>query len=144
MNTEHISQMRAFNRFYTSVIGLLDKHILSSSFTLPEVRVLYEIYHQEGLTATDIVTSLGVDKAYISRILRKLEKEKLLFKKRSSKDARSVFLFLSEAGKKEYKVLNEASNQQVAHLLAQLTSGERDQLIYYMKEIKTILSKVEK
>ena len=38
-----IAAIRAFNRFYTRQIGLLDEHMLKSKFSLAEGRVLYEI-----------------------------------------------------------------------------------------------------
>ena len=43
MKADHIANIRAFNRFYTRVLGLLDKYILNSQYTLPEVRILYEL-----------------------------------------------------------------------------------------------------
>ena len=50
MNSETaiVPIIRKFNRFYTKVLGLLDKHLLDSNFSLSEARVLYEIGHSEG------------------------------------------------------------------------------------------------
>ena len=43
MADTRIGDVRAFNRFYTRLIGALDEHIAHSAFTLTEARVLYEI-----------------------------------------------------------------------------------------------------
>ena len=42
-NMDPITEIRAFTRFYTGVIGLLDRHILDSGYSLTEARVLLEI-----------------------------------------------------------------------------------------------------
>jgi DNA-binding MarR family transcriptional regulator len=143
MNKKNIDDIRAFNRFYTSVIGLLDQHILNSKYSLAEVRILYELYHHENLTASDIITSLGIDKGYLSRIFRHFEKKKLILKRRSREDGRSVHLSLTKTGRSEFEVLNAASNEQIKKKLEPLTDAECDQLSRNMAEIKMILSKAQ-
>ena len=41
--TERIQAVRRFNRFYTRRIGVLEERYLRSSFSLAEVRVLFEV-----------------------------------------------------------------------------------------------------
>lgn len=141
MKEKNITEIRAFNRFYTNVIGLLDRHILDSRYSLPEVRILYELYHQKDLTASDIMASFNIDKGYLSRILRLFEKKKLISKKRSGEDGRSIRLSLTKTGRSEFEVLNEASNKQIRKTLEPLTEAECEKLVSYMTEIKMILSK---
>ena len=49
---QEISDVRAFNRFYTRQIGLLSEHVAKSRFTLGEGRVLYEIGKGPSATAS--------------------------------------------------------------------------------------------
>src|SRR5262245_15474930 len=109
MLKKHIEGIRSFNRFYTDIIGLLDEHILNSKYSLPEARILYELYHHEPLTSSDIINNLQIDKGYLSRLLRQFEKKKLLDKKKSPQDGRAAYLRLTASGKKEFESLNKAS-----------------------------------
>ena len=72
---EQVELIRTFNRFYTKQIGLLDEGLLNSKYTLTEVRVLYELGHVDGLTATDIKKQLELDSGYLSRLLKKFENQ---------------------------------------------------------------------
>ena len=57
-----VAEFRSFNRFYTAVIGLLDRHILNSNYTLAEVRIMYELYHGRNQTASNLIQTLSIDK----------------------------------------------------------------------------------
>ena len=59
-----IAVVRRFNRLYTKHIGILRQSYLDSSFSLSEVRVLYEIAHRNRPTATAIAKDLDLDCLY--------------------------------------------------------------------------------
>jgi len=141
MKEEQIAHIRAFNRFYTIVIGLLDKHYLNSEFSLTEGRIMFEIYHRpEGITASTLIEMLNLDKGYLSRILHQLEKKRLIEKMRGNNDKRSFYLFLSRSGKLVFEKLNIAAQQQVTQLLQPLKNAEIVKLIDHMKGIRQILT----
>src|SRR5215211_426378 len=120
MKDTHVDEMRAFSRFYTNILGLLNTHILDSTFSLAEVRILYELYHHKNYTSKDLIELLQMDKGQLSRMLQKFENQKLVVRIRSKTDKRSVLLCLTKKGIKEFETLNKASNDQVMQLLIQL------------------------
>jgi DNA-binding MarR family transcriptional regulator len=141
MKPQAIKKVRAFNRFYTNIIGLLDKHILDSKYSLPEVRILFELYHHAGLSASEITALLAIDKGYLSRILKRFEKDKLIHKTTVSADKRSALLELTTKGKKEFELLNIASDKQIAKAFENLTEDECDQLVQKMDDIQQLINK---
>ena len=143
MKADHVANIRAFNRFYTRVLGLLDKHILNSQYTLPEVRILYELATNENLTASDLIETLHIDKGYLSRIILDLRLKKLVQSKRSDRDARSLVLSLTKIGQREFRILNKASDLQLASIVEKLTIAERNKLVRNMNEIVGLLSKTQ-
>ena len=143
MKADHIANVRSFNRFYTRILGLLDKYILNSRYTLSEVRILYELATHESLTASDLIETLHIDKGYLSRIILDLRIKQLVQSRRSDEDGRSLELSLTKVGRKEFKVLNNASDQQLASILEKLPNVERDKLVRNMNEIIAILSKTQ-
>jgi len=140
MNNSHIDTVRAFNRFYTSVLGILNKSSLNSGFSLPELRLMHELSYMETLTAKEITGKLNIDKGYLSRLILSLEKRKLLTKKTSNSDGRSFQLFLTKQGKKQYKLLNEASHNHIKEILSQLAEKDCEILVESMNRIREILS----
>lgn len=44
MKQEYISRIRSFNRYYTKILGILNKYYLGSELGLPEVRIIQDVY----------------------------------------------------------------------------------------------------
>lgn len=124
------------------VLGLLDKHLLDSKFTLPEVRVMYEIYHRKKITSKEIAELLGMDKGYLSRILLSFDNKKLIVRNANKIDGRVQEISLSAKGEKEFLAINLASENQVVELLSGLSGQEINKLVSHMDEIQKILLKI--
>src|SRR5215510_4380888 len=122
---ELIERIRAFNRFYTSIIGLLEQHFLDSPFSMTEGRVLYEICNTEDCSAKKIRENIVIDEGYLSRILDSFSKRGLIRKTRSSGDGRLRIIVPTEIGKKEFAKLNENSNVLISQLIDKLSEQEQ-------------------
>ncbi len=139
---EQVATVRGFNRFYTRQIGLLEEGLLKSEFSLSEVRVLYELAHHDGLTATGLGRRLGLDAGYLSRILTKFEARGFLIRSPSDQDGRQAFLALTPAGREAFEPLNKASQDQIAGMLDPLLPEERKRLIEAMSAVEQLLGGV--
>ena len=138
-NKHLIDAVRAFNRFYTRQIGLLDEGLLQSAFSLTEARVLYELAHRDGLTATDLGRDLGLDAGYVSRLLKKFECDDLISRSTLVSDARQSSIALTPAGRNAFAPLNKGSHDQVAALLDRLPASEQDRLVKSMRTVQALL-----
>jgi DNA-binding MarR family transcriptional regulator/GNAT superfamily N-acetyltransferase len=135
---KQVGILRAFNRFYTRKIGVLDG-MASTPFSLAEARVLYELAHRERPTATDIRTELGLDAGYMSRILRDFEHRKLVRREQSKADERQRFLSLTTKGRSKFAPLDERSNRDISAMLERLSSAQRKQLVEAVQTVRRLL-----
>jgi DNA-binding MarR family transcriptional regulator/ribosomal protein S18 acetylase RimI-like enzyme len=138
---ERIQTIRGFNRFYTKQIGLLQSSYLKSPFSLAEVRVLYELAHNQNSTATDLGKELDIDAGYLSRILLGFEKNGLITRTPSETDARQSLLSLTKKGLKEFAPLNKGADKQIRDLLSSIPEDRQHRLIESMRGIQQILEK---
>jgi len=134
-----IAAVRRFNRFYTRQIGLLDEGLNGSPYSYAEARILYEVAHHADTSATDVVTSLGMDPGYVSRVLARLERWGLLTRRRSGADGRRFQLNLSARGRAEFADLNAASQHDVGRILGRVPGDGPDRLIAAMRTIEEVL-----
>lgn len=139
--SDAIEAVRGFNRFYTREVGLLRKTFLDTPWTLGEMRVLYEIRNNEGISASDISRELDLDAAYLSRLLTRLVAKRIIIRTPSETDARQQELSLSEHGQ---MIVNAADEHQAAlteAMLTPLSPTERRQLVEAMATIETLLGR---
>lgn len=139
MHADAADAIRDFNRFYTRQIGVLDQGFLGSPFTLTEVRVLYELAHREEPTATEIARELSLDPGYLSRLLRKLERQGHLARGRHAQDGRQRPLRLTRTGRRVFEGLDRASGQRIATMIAALTPGQVGELVGSMQAVRRLL-----
>src|SRR5215510_11983649 len=116
-----INKIRSFNRFYTNIIGLLNRHFLDTSFSLTEGRVLYEIGHTEGCTAKKIRSNIDIDEGYLSRIIDKFIQKGLVKKTPAQDDRRLHLILLTERGQREFSKLNGNSNKTISQMIEKLS-----------------------
>lgn len=131
--------VRRFSRFYTARIGVLTEGLHDRPLTLTEARVVFELAQHEMATAAELSALLRLDPGYLSRLLAKLRDRGLLDKKPSPSDGRQGLLWLTEAGRAEYAILNESSQHEIREMLGTLTAEDRRALTESMATIRRLL-----
>jgi DNA-binding MarR family transcriptional regulator/GNAT superfamily N-acetyltransferase len=134
-----VEQVRGFNRFYTREIGLLMEHLPQSKFSLAEARVLYELAQSREQTAADIIRTLGMDKAHVSRIVARFRDAGMLKTRVSPEHGKHKLLSLTAVGKKAFKQVNDGTESQIEKLIGPLTAQDRQRLSKGMSEIRKAL-----
>jgi DNA-binding MarR family transcriptional regulator/GNAT superfamily N-acetyltransferase len=136
---EQVAAVRAFNRFYTRKLGVLNQQLLKSPYSLSEARVLYELAHHEDPSAKEIGTELGLDAGYLSRIVQNFDENGLITRKPLPSDRRQFQLALTAKGRQAFAKLERSSKDDVVAMLAKLPCGGRERLIGAMSTIERLL-----
>jgi DNA-binding MarR family transcriptional regulator/GNAT superfamily N-acetyltransferase len=124
-----VPRIRAFNRRWTEVLGLLDRHLLGTPHSLTDARVLFELSRSTRPDSTterlDLRQTMGIDASFLTRVLTRLERAGLVESMPSPSDGRQRLLRLTAAGRDAAAELDHLSAAQVAGLLAPLTPDQR-------------------
>jgi len=135
--TEHI---RSFNRFYTAYLGLLNEHILNGPYSLAEARILFEIGLRQPVSLQELGVLLGLDKGYLSKIIKMFSNDGIVTRKPSKDDSRIYHISLSAQGSKLLNELQGRSDSQIEEFLQKLSPDERSMLVNSMRTVENLLS----
>lgn len=139
MVSSEVADVRAFNRFYTRVVGALDAHLLASPFSLGEARVIYEVATRQTVSAAELARHLGLDPGYLSRMLGKLVDAGVIAVSPSVSDRRQNVITLAADGQAAFAALDADAIAEIGKLLAPLPATDRAGLIAAMARIRRLL-----
>ena len=134
-----VQTVRHFSRFYTRRIGVLEEGLLGGPLTLAEARVVYEIAQAGESTAARLVSELGLDPGYLSRMLRGLQERALLARRPSATDGRQSVLSLTAAGQAAFSAMDAQSQAEVGAMLAPLTRAQQQRLVEALTTAEALL-----
>jgi DNA-binding MarR family transcriptional regulator/GNAT superfamily N-acetyltransferase len=97
---------------------------------------MYEIAHRPGITAGELAAGLGLDRGYLSRILKGFEGRRLLGRSASDADARRQHLRLTATGRRVLMPLEKRARLEVRALLAGVEPSRRERLLSAMSTIR--------
>ena len=147
-----VAAVRAFNRFYTNMIGLLRGKYLDTPYSLTEARILFELAQRgagKGTSAdasadvseaADLRRAVDIDTGYLSRILARFESDGLIDRQRSAADGRRQVIRLTDAGRDVITGLDARSAAEIRDMLAAVPDEGRGRLLTAMGVITDVLS----
>lgn len=136
---DRVDAVRAFNRFYTGVIGVLDEGLLDTSYSLTEARVLFELSRSDSLDVGALRDAVAIDAGYLSRILARFEAKGLVLREPAEADARRRVVRLTARGRSTAGTLDRRSAEEIGALLARLGDAEQRRLLEGMRTIRSTL-----
>lgn len=140
VSAAEVAAARAFNRFYTTLIGVLGEGLLRTPYSLTEARVLFELAQREEAEVVLLRRALDLDPGYLSRMLARFEADGLIVRARSADDARRQVARLTAAGREVFERLDRLSAEDVGALLGRVPQARRPQLIAAMRTIQELLA----
>ena len=138
MDAEDIALIRRFNRTVAEGIGTLTDHFLGRGRPYGESRVLWEI-GVEGADLRELRARLGLDSGYLSRLLRSLERQRLVRLRVGTGDRRVRRAELTPAGRKERAELDKRSDGVAARILEPLSEHQRAHLLRAAADVERLL-----
>ncbi|WP_433226396.1 bifunctional helix-turn-helix transcriptional regulator/GNAT family N-acetyltransferase [Actinomadura formosensis] len=136
---EDVGTVRAFNRFYTGVIGVLGEGLVRSPYSLTEARVIFELAQRTDTEVLALRRALGLDAGYLSRMLARFEADGLVVRERAAGDARRQIVRLTPRGREVFAMLDERTVAEIRGLLDGLAPGDRRRLLAAMRAIHAVL-----
>lgn len=139
VSAEDVATVRAFNRFYTRIIGVLGDGLMRTPYSLTEARVIFELAQRDAAEVLALRRALDLDAGYLSRMLARFESDGLVVRERSPEDGRRQIVRLTPHGREVFAMLDERSAGEIRGLLERLSDDERRRLIAAMRTIRGVL-----
>ena len=105
--------------------GLVSSALARMNLHIGQEILLMELWQQDGLTQTELCDRLCVEPPTLTKMLRRLEKTKLLEKRKDCKDARISRIFLTDKGRSLQKPITELWLELEKTILANLSLEEK-------------------
>lgn len=135
---DDVERIRSFNRTVTRRLGVLNERYLGRDRPLVESRLLFEIGAQ-GASVRELRLRLGLDSGFASRLLRGLERKKLVRTQPAGADGRVRIARLTSTGLEELERINSLSDDLARSMLAPLEPRQALRLVAAMAEVDLLL-----
>ena len=103
MEEKILDLLQKINTIYRSAQKYATRELSKNDISAIEAAILTKIFNSSA-PQDEISKEIGVDKAYISRVLAKMEEKNLILKKNSQKDKRIREIEITKLGKEKLNI----------------------------------------
>ena len=123
----------AYKETYSDPIKILKKY----SFGTAHHRAILLIERHQGISVSELLSRLKVTKQSVNRVLKDLNKNKIIVQKKGELDGRQRLIFLNESGK---KLFNEIFSSQKTRIYNALRNSQSESVSNFKNVLKKIIN----
>lgn len=123
---------------------IMSKHLERLGITYSQLMVLKVVNQEPGITAKEILLQMDTDKATLSGVLARLERDNLIYREVNPKDKRVQNIYVSPGSEHLCSQVGVIENACVSDMMAGVTDGEVDAFVAILdKFIENQIEKIE-
>lgn len=103
--------------------------------TLTQLRVLFILRSEEGLSARSLAARLGVTPSTLTRIMDRLVRNRLVRRDVDPEDRRLVRHYLSERGRRTVEELERTGRERMEKVFARLRDEQIEQVVLALRDL---------
>jgi DNA-binding MarR family transcriptional regulator len=108
---------------------LMARHLEKMNITYAQLMVLRVIDDKPGITAKEILEQMDTDKATLSGIISRLERDDFIYRLQNDKDGRVRNIYLSEGSEKICQNVSLIENGCMENILEGVTAKEANEFL---------------
>lgn len=139
MEDDRVPAIRRFTRAFANWLGLFDEHYSETGFSPAEARLLHELSVAGQSNAATLARAMGVDPAYLSRMLQRFAVAGLVVATPSAKDRRRNELALTPEGKAALARVDAAADRAIGAQVGELGDAQKSELVSAMQTVERLL-----
>jgi DNA-binding MarR family transcriptional regulator len=113
----------------------MSKHLERLNITYAQLMVLRVVNQEPGITAKEILMQMDTDKATLSGVLSRLERNSYITRVKNEKDKRIQNIFINKGSENLCNEVSIIEKSCMSDLVAGITVGELEQFLHLLDRI---------
>ena len=140
---DYLSASLSFGIVRRRIQALVVEASMDLGLTYAEFSMLLILFDREGCSQDDMTAYLHVDKAAITRVIKKLEERGYIYRQQDTTDRRLKRLYLTDEGRKIEKRIKDIVRRILDYLSEGYSQKETDLIIKCLHDMAQRLGKAD-